>query len=99
MRTMSRLGSLPLLALILLACQSPTSPAPKVEEVEEAATPTPTEVPVAAEDLAPTGFVESAPRVGEPAPDFELKSITGDTVHLQAIAAKSPTVLVFGSYS
>ncbi len=99
MRAMSRLASISLLALVLLACQSPTSAAPRTEE---AATPTPAETitPTATgEKLAPTGFTESAPRRGEPAPDFELTSITGDTVHLQAIAAKGPTVLVFGSYS
>jgi len=93
---MSRLVSLPLVALIVLACQSPTSP---TQKVGEAATPTPAEAAVAAKTSIPGGFGESAPRVGESAPDFELKSITGDAVHLQAIAAKGPTVLVFGSYS
>ena len=99
MQVMSRLASCPLLALVLLACQSPTSPTPKVEKNERLAAPAPTEATATAKNLAPAGFDESAPQVGEPAPDFELKSIDDETVHLQAIAGKGPTVLVFGSYS
>ena len=98
MRVMSRLASCPLLALVLLACQSPTSPTPKVGKTENIATPASAKA-ATAKNSAPAGFDESAPRVGEPAPDFELKSIDNETVHLQAIAAKGPTVLVFGSYS
>jgi len=39
-------------------------------------------------------------KVGDPAPDFELKRLKGEgTVKLSSFQGKSPVVLIFGSYT
>jgi hypothetical protein len=41
-----------------------------------------------------------APKVGDPAPDFELASPDGkETVRLSSFEGRAPVVLVFGSYT
>jgi peroxiredoxin len=41
-----------------------------------------------------------APKVGDPAPDFELSDITGEhRVRLSEFQGKKPVALVFGSFT
>lgn len=41
-----------------------------------------------------------APRVGEPAPDFSLKTLDGEeTIALSNFRGDRPVVLIFGSYT
>lgn len=41
-----------------------------------------------------------APRVGHPAPDFELRDINGENpFRLSSFQGKKPVVLIFGSYT
>lgn len=43
---------------------------------------------------------DSAPRVGEPAPDLSLQTRDGArTVELAALRGKRPVILIFGSYT
>lgn len=42
---------------------------------------------------------EGALRVGDPAPDVELVSLSGQTVHLRERIGGRPLVLVFGSFT
>ncbi len=39
------------------------------------------------------------PEVGDPAPEFELRSTNGERISLAALRAKRPVVLVFGSFT
>jgi hypothetical protein len=48
---------------------------------------------------APDDFASAAPRVGDPAPGFELRDLDGATVRLSDATARGPVVLVFGSFS
>jgi len=41
-----------------------------------------------------------APRVGDPAPDFELWDIKGENpIRLSSFQRKTPVVLIFGSFT
>ena len=41
-----------------------------------------------------------APKVGDMAPDFELRDVSGEhTVHLSDFRGKKPVALVFGSFT
>ncbi len=44
-------------------------------------------------------FADTAPRVGQMAPEFELRDIHGDLVRLSDLVGKKPIVLQFGSHS
>jgi peroxiredoxin len=45
-------------------------------------------------------FDALAPKVGDLAPDFELRDIKGEnTIRLSDFQGKKPVVLVFGSYT
>jgi len=43
---------------------------------------------------------QTAPRVGDPAPDFSLRQLDAEgTVRLSDFHGKSPVALIFGSYT
>jgi len=43
---------------------------------------------------------DAGPKVGDPAPDFELQRLKGEgTVKLSSFQGRSPVVLIFGSYT
>ena len=44
-------------------------------------------------------FVEISPRAGDPAPDFTLPTLDGDPFHLMEVAAETPVVMEFGSFT
>ena len=45
-------------------------------------------------------FDPGAPKVGDPAPDFELRDIHGkDPIHLSSFQGHKPVVLIFGSFT
>lgn len=44
-------------------------------------------------------FPNSEPKVGDPAPGFELKTLDGTAVSLAEATARGHVVLVFGSFS
>jgi hypothetical protein len=51
-------------------------------------------------DVVRSRMVRPAPRVGDPAPDFELRSIDGgEMVRLSAFQGSLPVVLIFGSWT
>lgn len=39
------------------------------------------------------------PEVGDPAPDFRLRTTSGEEIELAALHAKKPLVLIFGSFT
>ncbi len=45
-------------------------------------------------------FDATAPKVGDIAPDFELRDVNGDNpVHLSDFRGQKPVALIFGSYT
>lgn len=44
-------------------------------------------------------FASIAPKVGDPAPAFELRDLDGATVRLSDATARGPVVIVFGSFT
>lgn len=44
-------------------------------------------------------YGEGGPELGDPAPEFELATTTGEIVSLAALRAERPVVLVFGSFT
>ena len=45
-------------------------------------------------------MLREPPKVGEPAPDFELKTLDGkETIKLSQFKGSRPVVLIFGSYT
>jgi peroxiredoxin len=47
-----------------------------------------------------TKYDALAPRAGDPAPDFELRDVTGEQrVRLSDFQGQKPVALVFGSYT
>lgn len=52
------------------------------------------ERPVSPQEAA---FLDAPPRIGEPAPDFNLRTPNGDEVSLSDLYAEKPVVLEFGS--
>ena len=41
-----------------------------------------------------------APRIGDPAPDFELRDISGNNpIQLSSFQEEKPVVLIFGSFT
>src|ERR1700676_3170265 len=46
------------------------------------------------------GSMNEGPRVGQPAPNFKLRTLDGkETVELAKVVGKRPVVLVFGNYT
>ena len=44
-------------------------------------------------------FASIAPKIGDPAPGFELRDLDGATVRLSDATARGPVVIVFGSFT
>ncbi len=44
-------------------------------------------------------FVDTSPKAGEMAPDFTLKTLTGEEFTLSEAYAKGPVVIHFGSFT
>ncbi|MCW5802175.1 MAG: thioredoxin family protein [Deltaproteobacteria bacterium] len=87
---MSRAAIVTAALAVLAACSGKRGGSAAEEEQEAAQAPGPSPF---------TSFAETAPRVGERAPPFELRAIDGGTVKLADAVAKGPVVLVSGSYS
>lgn len=45
-------------------------------------------------------YDQKAPKVGDPAPDFELRDINGESpIRLSSFQGKKPVILIFGSFT
>lgn len=97
---MARVGRCSVAFSFLVACGADTKSdaTPTAEKVETAQKAEPSEAEAPKKTFR-VPFAEQDPKVGDPAPDFELASLAGGTVKLSDITARGPTVLTFGSYS
>ena len=76
-----------------------TAPDPAVKFIEEMDN-APPEKRVPNWEQVRALMTREAPKVGEAAPDFELKTLDGkQTLKLSQYAGKLPVVLIFGSYT